>query len=119
MALVECKRSPDDIGDAFVKYQHLLAWFRGDQLHYDPTAFVSSAFPNGHFDSRYRYKYDDHRVTYEFSQSSFQQFERDAISGCVSHSSHASLLPGLLPLANTMGQGVVGRAEATPNWGDV
>jgi len=81
LALVECKRTPDDIGDAFVKYQHLLAWFMGDTLRYQPDVFKSSAFPNGHFDSRYHYKYDD--VTFEFSQQSFQHFERDALSGYV------------------------------------
>jgi len=79
LAIVECKRTPDDIGEAFSRYQRLLAWFRGETDRYNPKYFTSASHPRGHFDSTYHYK--DGNETFAFDQSSFLRFARDQKTG--------------------------------------
>lgn len=49
LALIECKRRPDDIGTAFEKYQRLILWLSGMRDAYDPTEWKNRQYRDGHF----------------------------------------------------------------------
>lgn len=49
LAVVEIKRNPDDIGEAFVSYQKSLAWLSGSTSTYSPNDWKTKTHPSGHF----------------------------------------------------------------------
>jgi len=49
LAVVEMKRNPDDVGDAFLSYQSSLSWLAGLKHLYDPAIWKTKAYPKGHF----------------------------------------------------------------------
>ena len=53
LAFIEVKRNPDDLGEAYCSYQPSLRWLCGLEEEYDPTDYVTKAYPTGHFDSNY------------------------------------------------------------------
>ena len=46
VAVVEMKRNPDDVGEAFAGYQRALSWLSGLTGAYDPQQWVSSTSPS-------------------------------------------------------------------------
>lgn len=50
LAVVEVKRNPDDLGEAFSCYQPSLRWLCGLEEEYDPGDYRTKAYPRGHFD---------------------------------------------------------------------
>jgi len=49
LAIIEVKRNPDDIGEAFAGYQQSLSWLSGIKEAYEPESWITKAYPNGHF----------------------------------------------------------------------
>jgi hypothetical protein len=78
LAVVEVKRNPDDIGEAFVGYQKSLAWLAGLQSLYDPSAWRTKAYPTGHFHERL-FLQDWNGEGLIFTTESFAEMKRDIV----------------------------------------
>ena len=49
LAVVECKRSADDVARGFHQRQAMLAWLTGTSWKYDPGGWKNKRHPTGHF----------------------------------------------------------------------
>lgn len=78
VALVEVKRSLDDLAHGFRKRQGNLAWLTGDGS-YDPAGWRTRAFPSGHFDRPAVHAQDGEEFV--LTRESFRRFHRDPATG--------------------------------------
>ena len=70
LAIIEVKRNPDDIGEAFAGYQQSLSWLSGIKQAYDPEVWKTKAYPNGHFNKPFMQ--DFYGETLIFTSESFE-----------------------------------------------
>jgi hypothetical protein len=79
LALVEVKRNLNDVAHGFRRRQENLAWFTGDERHYDPQEYRTRFFRSGHFDREAVHEQDGERFV--FSRGSFRHFRREPGTG--------------------------------------
>lgn len=79
LAVVEVKRSVDDLAHGFRQRQQDLAWLTGDRGAYDPADWRTRHFPTGHFDRPAVHRQDGEEFVFE--RASFRRFRRDPGSG--------------------------------------
>lgn len=72
LAVVEAKRSPNDVAHGFTRRQADLAWLAGHRAAYDPARHVTRHFPTGHFDRAVTHEQDGARFV--FDPTSFRRF---------------------------------------------
>ena len=84
LAVVEIKRNPDDIGEAFVSYQKSLAWLGGWTSTYAAEEWKTKTHPSGHFgDKPFMIVRGDEIMA--FAVESFSHFRRrDITLNCIS-----------------------------------
>jgi hypothetical protein len=75
LAVVEAKRSPNDVGHGFARRQENLAWLSGDRAAYDPARHVTRHFPTGHFDRPATH--EEQGARFVFGPASFRRFQRE------------------------------------------
>lgn len=92
LAIAEAKRNINDLGHGFVRRQIDLAWLTGDTHAYEPAAFRTGTFTEGHFDRPALHRQDDR--LYVFAPGSFGRFRRDAGSGYFLANLHFVTRPG-------------------------
>lgn len=78
VALVEVKRSLDDLAHGFRKRQGNLAWLTGEGS-YDPAGWRTRTFPTGHFDRPAVHVQDGEEFL--LTRDSFRRFRRDPVTG--------------------------------------
>ncbi|WP_375769733.1 OmpH family outer membrane protein [Archangium gephyra] len=75
LALVEVKRNLNDLAHGFRRRQENLAWFTGDERHYEPLEYRTRHFRSGHFDREAVHEQDGERFV--FAPGSFHHFRRE------------------------------------------
>jgi hypothetical protein len=79
LAVVEVKRSPNDVAHGFRMRQENLAWLTGDDEGYEPAAYRTRAFPAGRFDRPAVHA--EGGESWRFGPGSFRRFRRDPATG--------------------------------------
>lgn len=114
VALVEVKRSVDDLAHGFRKRQANLAWLVGDGA-YEPALWRTRAFPDGHFDRPARHVQDGEEFV--LSRQSFRRFRRDPESGFFLDRLYFVTRPGRLRgLSSAALARVAARIAGDPHW---
>lgn len=80
LAIIEAKRNPDDVSSGFMIRQENIAWFSGDQSHYDLERYRNQTYSHGHFDQGIWHHEKEDDTKYYFDPSSFSYFKRDVNS---------------------------------------
>lgn len=97
--IVEVKKNVNDIAESFLTRQENIAWFVGEEDHYDPEKYRTAVYRQGHFDKSAIHKEDGRE--WRFDKESFAFFKRDDKSGHYLH--RLCFLTRLRPLLGASG----------------